>query len=315
MSESADRELEGDDEPGDEPDSQGDVPPKLRKPHDKPVQMVLRRCWDRLNRKNEHFVAAIVGREGSGKSHTAMKVADEIDGDFTHEQVLFRVAEFLKLLRDEEYRPGAVYVLDEAGVSFGSRTWQDRAQVLANQALQLIRSHNVGLIFTLPRLGELDSQTEGRLQAFYEIEHKKDGDHVRGKWKWIDPDRTGTTGENYHRYPTNSRGQRIKSMGFAPPRESLVGPYEARKSEFQREFYDQVVGELEGDDGDDDELDATEIAAEIREEGVDQYIREINDGKQRVFDRNIVEAEYGIGDGRSRKVKSLIRDELPDDVM
>lgn len=296
------------------PDNQGDVPEKLRKPHEKPVQRILRVCWDRLNRNNEHFMMALVGREGSGKSYTAIKIADELDEGFTDDQVIFRAAEFLRLLRDEEYRPGAVYVLDEAGVSFGNRTWQDRAQVLANQALQLIRSHNVGLIFTLPRLGELDTQTEGRLQAFYEIEQKVAGKYVQGGWKWIDPDRTNTTGENYHHFPKNDRGQRILSIGFSPPREELVEPYEERKTVFQREMYDEAIDELEDDDGD-DELSTRDIAEEIREGGVGEYIRKINNGKTVYFDRNAVEAEYEIGARRSKKVKSLLADDLPEDAM
>lgn len=289
-------------------------PAPLDRPHDAPVEAVLRRVWDRLNRKNEHFVMATVGREGSGKSHTSMKIADVLDDGFTHEHVFFQAADFLELLRDRRHRPGAVYVLDEAGVSFGRRTWQDRAQVLANQALQLIRDHNVGLIFTLPRISELDTQTEGRLQAFYEITKKNPGEWVEGKWKWIDPDRTGATGTIYKKYPRDDRGNRVTRLKFAPPREELVEPYEARKTAFQEAMYEEAIGALRDDD-DEDELDAEAIADEIREDGLDGYVREINNGAQRVFDRKAVEREYGIGKARSKRVKNALTDELPDDVM
>lgn len=290
------------------------VPETLRRPHEQPVERVLRQCWDRLNVRNEHYVMAIVGEEGAGKSYTAAKISDEIDDEFSHEQIIFRAETFLQLLRDDEYREGGMYVVDEAGVSFGSRTWQDRAQVLANQALQLIRSHNVGLIFTLPILDELDSQTQGRLQAFYEITHKERDECVIGKWKWMDPDRSGMTGNIYKHYPRTDDGNRITSVGFTPPRESIVEPYEERKAVFQKEKYDKAIEQLQGDDQD-EELTAKEIAEEIRDEGTSKYIKTINNGAKRVFDRNRVEAEFEVGDRRSKQVKSLILPELDDGVI
>ena len=178
----------------------------------------------------------------------------------------------------------------------------------------MIRDHNIGLIFTLPRISELDTQTEGRLQAFFEITQKNPEQWVEGKWKWIDPDRTGATGTIYKKYPRDGNNNRITQVRFTPPREGLVEPYEARKSAFQESMYAEAINELRDDD-DDDELGAEEIAADIREEGLDAYVREINDGAQRVFDRNAIEREYDIGKARSKRVKNALRDDLPDDVM
>lgn len=291
------------------------VPPELlQHPYEKPAERVLRQVWNRLNQKNEHFVMAIVGREGSGKSHTAIKIASLIDEQFDHEQVFFRAESFLKLLRDEEFHPGGVYVIDEAGVSFGRRTWQDRAQVQANQALQLIRSHNVGLIFTLPRIGELDTQTEGRLQAFYEIQNKRPGEYVDGKWFWVDPDRTGTTGKIYRKYPRTNSGDRVTSIKFSPPDPDHVEPYEDRKRSFQSEMYDDAIEALSDDEGDEDEMTTDEIAGEILDDP-DQFIKTINNGAQTVLDRNRIEREYDIGARRSKRVKSQVIDELDRDLL
>lgn len=294
------------------------VPPKLQAPHQEHVWRILRQVWDRMNAKDEHFVMPIVGREGIGKSQTALKIGSMLDKQFTHENVLFRAEEFLKILRDEEYYQGAIYVLDEAGVSFGKRSWQDSAQVKANQAMQLIRDHNVGLIFTLPRLSELDSQTQGRAHAFYEIVEKVDGDHVVGKWKWIDPDRSGVTGKIYKKFPRNRSGQPIRRIGFAPPDPEIVEPYNERKREYQQQVYDEAIGELE-DDGDDDTSqrpNPQQIANEIVEnEGVRRYLKTINNGTQTVLDWKKIRSEYDVGQRRAKEVKSLVLEQVNIDVM
>jgi hypothetical protein len=298
---------------------QATVPPRLRRPHDEPVWRIMRQIWDRLNRKNEHFVCPIVGREGIGKSHTAIKIASMIDSSFSSDQVFFRAAEFLEMLRDEQYSRGDMFILDEAGVSFGKRTWADRAQVTANQALQLIRDHNIGLLFSLPRLSELDSQTQGRAHAFFEITHKQDGDHVAGKWKWIDPDRTGTTGKIYKKFPRNGSGQKIHEIGFAPPDPELIEPYEERKGEFQHEVYQDAITKLRGEEGDEDdeaELTPKDISQKIlTEDGVRKYLKTINNGSQTVLDWKKIRAEYEIGRRQAKEVKSLLMEEVEVDVI
>ena len=294
-------------------------PAELQEPHRNHAARILRQCWDRMNEANEHFVLAIVGREGSGKSHTAIKIGSLLDEGFTPDQVLFDAAELLELLRDEEYREGGVYVLDEAGVSFGARTWQDRAQVKANQALQLIRSHNIGLIFTLPRLGELDSQTRGRLHAFYEITRKVPGEHVTGKWKWISPDRSGITDEIYQRFPRTAGGDRIKWVAFEPPVDALVEPYEEQKQEFQTHQYEAALDELEedDDDGDGGRVRPDEIAESILDNGdVDEYIRDINNGAQTILDKDMIKSRWGVGAPKAREAKTILMRELDrDDLM
>jgi hypothetical protein len=292
------------------------APAVLQEPYENHTARILRECWDQMNEANEHFVLAIVGREGQGKSHTAIKIASLLDQRFTHEQVLFSPAELLTLLRDEEYRRGGVYVLDEAGVSFGSRTWQEKAQVRANQALQLIRSHNIGLVFTLPRLSELDSQTEGRLHAFYEITNKVPGEYVTGMWKWMYPDRTGKTGEIYQQFPRTDDGDIIRTVSFEPPAGRLIEPYEERKSRFQTEQYDAALGELEEED-DADELKPPDIAESILDSGsVDEYIRDINNGTQTVLDKQELKNRWDIGRPKAKAVKSILLNEVDrEDIM
>lgn len=256
-------------------------------------------------------MGVIVGREGSGKSHTAIRIASEVDPTFTANRVIFDVGDLLKRLKNNEHDVGNFYVLDEAGVQLGRRTWQERSQVLANQALQLIRDHNLGLLFTLPRLGEFDSQAQGRLQAALELTGKENGEYVRGKWKWFDPDRMDDTGKIYKKLPrrrVDGRLIRVRTVAFRPPDDSLIKPYEERKSEFQDRFYEKVIDELE-DDGDveaDDRRSVKEIATEIAANGLKNYVSEDKRDGSPYINWNLIRAHYEISQADARAVKALL---------
>lgn len=297
-----------------------DAPPEhLRGPFDAYEPEVLRRIWDRLHARNEHFMGAIVGEEGSGKSYTAIGLANAVDPTFTPDRVLFEISDLLKILRDGEHEPGHAYVLDEAGVSMGKRTWQERGQVLANQALQLIRSHNLALFFTLPRLGELDSQAQGRLQAFFEIVEKEPDEQVVGKWKYMDPDRTDETGQIYKKFPRVYRnGQRIRvtRLKFAPPPAELTDPYEERKADYQEQVYAETLAELEGVDDepeeeeDDDSTSLRELAAQLAAGGVDDLVSYHGQTKEPYINADLIRINHDLSHGDARAVKSLLEKQI-----
>lgn len=256
-------------------------------------------------------MGVIVGREGSGKSHTAIKIASTVDPTFTAERVMFDVTELLEVLRNGDHEKGNFYVLDESGVQFGRRTWQDRGQVLANQALQLIRNHNLGLVFTLPRLGELDSQAQGRLQAFYELLEKEDGKYVDGKWKWMDPDRADDTGTIYKKFPRrreNGKVKRITSIAFTPPADEIIEPYEEKKSAFQDEFYKKTIEELSDEEKseEEDEKSVQEWATEIANNGIEQVISKHGNTGEKYINKELIHVQYDVTKNNARAVKALL---------
>lgn len=286
-------------------------PENLRKPNDQHVPWLLRRIWDRVNTQNEHFMGVIVGQEGSGKSYTAIKIAHEIDPSFNADRVIFDVQELLTVLAEGEHEPGNFYVLDEAGVQLGVRTWQERGQVLANQALQLIRNHNLGLLFTLPRLGELDSQAEGRLQAFLELTEKDEGEYVAGKWKWMDPDRANQTGKIYKKFPrriVNGRKLRIRKVAFRPPDPDIIKPYEEKKTGFQEQFYERTISELDDEVSDEDveEMTAKEIATEVASNGLGDYVSMHGQTGEPYINRDLIRVSYETSESDARAIKSLL---------
>lgn len=296
----------------------GPTPPKrLQRPNRNHTAWLMRRIWNRLNVKNEHFMGVIVGQEGSGKSYTALKIANAVDPSFSADRVIFDVAELLEVLRDGEHEPGQFWVLDEAGVQFGIRTWQDRGQILANQALQLIRNENLGLIFTLPRLSELDSQAQGRLQAFVEMVDKEPGEWVECKWKWMDPDRADDTGKIYKKYPRrreNGKLKRITRLRFAPPCEEITDPYEDEKGGFQEEFYEQTIEELSDDeDADEDEKQSPQDVAEELKDNIESVVDQNNRSGRVYINDDLVRATCDVSVRDAKAVKSLLEREFDEE--
>lgn len=291
------------------------IPDELRKPNENNARWVLRRIWDRINRQNEHFMGCIVGREGSGKSHTAIKIAHMLDPSFNADRVIFHISDLLELFNSGDHEPGNFYVLDEAGVQLGNRTWHDRGQILANQALQLIRKHNLGLLFTIPVLGDMDSQAQNRLQAYFELTEKKKGEYVRGRWLWIDPDRTDKTGERYDKYPRRRKnGQviRVTSMAFTPPPQEIVEPYEERKDEFLESFYEQTIGELsgEGEEGEDEPRSTGDVVDAIVNGGLADVVDTHGNTGQPYLSKDLIRHHYDLSHSDARTVKSLVEQEV-----
>ena len=285
-------------------------PERLRQLDDEDIsaRIVRQKVWKRMNVDNQHFMGAVVGREGTGKSHSALAIASAVDPEFTAEDVFFQPERLLEALNSDEYGRGNVVVLDEAGVGLGNRSWYDKEQILLNQALQTARDDNMGVLYTLPRLEELDSQTIGRLHAFVEMMDVFPGEGwAKAKWKNISMTRDGQ-GRTYKKYPrmrVNGIEKRIKRFGVTPPAEALVEAYEERKAAFKKKLYEEAIGAYEDDD-EDEGKDPSEVADEIVDEGVSKYISEHNGNGRLYVDKDMIRVEYGISHHDANAVKKFV---------
>jgi len=274
------------------------------------AKVIKQKVWDRMWRHNEHFMGVLVGREGSGKSWTGMKIAEVCDPTFEGWRVMFDPANFLKQLqewKEQNKTKGKMVVIDEAGVGVGVRSWYDKDQILLNQVLQLIRSENMGVIFTLPRLEELDSQTRGRLHAFMEMTDKQSGDWAEFKYFNWDPTRDGRN-DIYREYPrmtVNGYKRKIKRLKVGPPSMDVVEPYEERKDTFQSEQYQEAIDEMEDDV--DDEMTVKEVAMEVADGDMSKYVSRHSQNKTPYINQNLLRADYELSQNDAQAVKDLLK--------
>jgi len=273
------------------------------------ARFIKREIWKRLWRDNEHFMGVVVGREGSGKSGAGVKLGETVDPTFNAERVVFDPASYIKKLqkwKENDETQGKMIVIDEAGVGMGVRTWYDKDQIMLNQVLQIVRDENMGVIFTLPRLEELDSQTRGRLHAFIETMEKQDGDWLKLKWLDFDPTRDGRN-KIYREYLEMEVGgapQKIKRLNVSPPSQELWENYQQRKAEFQNEQYDAALEEMEDDV--EDERTVKEIAMDIANESLKPYISKHGQTGEPYINKQLIRAEHETSHADAEAVKQLL---------
>ena len=284
-------------------------PEPLRQLDDDDVnaRIVRQKIWKRMNVENQHFMGAIVGREGTGKSYSALRIASGVDPEFSAEDVFFKPERLLEAFDSDEYGRGNMIVLDEAGVGLGNRSWYDKEQILLNQTLQTVRDDNMGVIFTLPRLEELDSQTIGRLHAFIEMMdvYPNEG-WALAKFKNISMTRDGA-GKTYKKYPRmriNGVKKRITRFGLTPPDEGLVEAYEERKESFKEKLYEEAIAAYE--DEEDGGKDPSDVAGEIVDEGVSGYMSEHGGNGRRYVDQELIRSEFGLSHRDAKAAKKLV---------
>jgi ABC-type dipeptide/oligopeptide/nickel transport system ATPase component len=268
-----------------------------------------------MNVDDEHFMCAVVGREGSGKSHSAISMASAVDPSFTADDVFFNPADLLEAFDSDEYEQGNVIILDEAGVGMGRRSWYDQAQILLNQTLQTVRDDNMGVFFTLPRLEELDSQTIGRLHAFIEMtDVYKDEGWALSKWKNINLTRDGR-GREFKKYPrmrVDGIEERISRFAIPKPDEKLVERYEERKEQFKDELYQRAMEAYDDSDEASDAMTPTEVADEIVDEGVSNYMSEHGGNGRRYVDHELIRADYELSHRDAKAAKKILERSISD---
>jgi hypothetical protein len=207
-------------------------------------------------------------------------------------------------------------ILDEAGVGMGNRSWYDKEQILLNQTLQTVRDDNMGVIFTLPRLEELDSQTIGRLHAMMQMRDIDDsGAFATARWKNISMSRDGR-GNVYKKYPRIRVGgteRKVKEVAIAPPTTDLESSYEERKEAFKEKLYEETVQAYDDAAQDDDQLAPDEVAQRVIDnERADEFTSTHPQNKTEFIDKDLIRSEFDLSVRDAKTAGKLISKELED---
>jgi len=278
------------------------------------VDVIRDRIWLPPNRYNDWVAFVMVGREGSGKSHTTARILEEADPTFDASRVFFDPVELVRFIRDtpEEERAGKAIMLDEAGVGMGVRSWYEEEQIKVNKAFQTLRDDNMIIGLTLPSFSLLDSQLRTRLHGYCEMWEVHEGEHAVWSWKDIIVDRSEKKKEIKRKmYPRKSAGNRtlkLKRLGLGPPSEEFINEYERRKAEFKQQYMDDIVEE---DDDGEESPGPKEIAEKILNNGVINQFTSIHGGRGTEYvDKDKIHLEYDhLTHQEAQMVKKLLADE------
>lgn len=297
------------------PEDERNTPPAILLKDNLTAEVLRKSLWKPANRGNNWRVFVIVGREGSGKSHTAISILEKVDPSFNADRIHWRPDDFLESIKNipKADRQGKAIMLDEAGVGMGVRTWYNSDQIMLNKVMQTARDDNMIVGMTLPRFGELDSQFRGRVHARLEMKELHHGEFARFKWKYLFP----TRDERNKTYTYNpkkklgSRKMKVTSLAVGPPTEALVKEYEAQKEAFKEKLYEEALEEYQ-DNGGNNRRSATDIGDEILDTGPEQYVQENPGGDY--LDKKLIAADYDIGQEKAATVKAYVLRESDLDV-
>jgi len=217
--------------------------------HENPlVQHIQKRLW----KQNKNWLGIITGQTGSGKSWSALSLAEKIDPDFDTSKVVLRPEKFLENVANREWGQGDVVIFDEAGAGMSAKAHMTKKNRIIDQVLQTFRRQNIAVIFTVPSKANVDKSVRRLLHTYIET---KSIDYINEQnlLKWMKMDYNQKTDKIYYKYPRrkleNGAMEKLKTIRVSKPSQDLVDAYEKKRTRFQdmknKEFYDEIKAQVE----------------------------------------------------------------------
>jgi len=209
----------------------------------------LKRVRGRLIHRNKNWLAIVCGETGSGKSYSALSLADIIcpRGITVKRNVVLDPISFMnKIASKKDLKKGDILIFDEAGVGISSRDWYSIQNKLLGSVLQTFRNLNVGVIFTTPNLSFIDVQARKLFHNYFETVNI-DYETKTAFPKIYDIQHNSRYDKTYYKHPKFVRQGKTVTMGFIgipKPRASLIREYEKVKTEFTEKLNQKVLKEL-----------------------------------------------------------------------
>lgn len=111
----------------------------------------------RIVERNLNALVGIFGPTGSGKTYSAVRLAELVDPSFDIHRIAFDVGPFMQLV-DSPLPRGSAIIFDDAGLGMNSRDWQTVSNKILSKVSQSFRYKHYLAIITAPDIGMIDSQ-------------------------------------------------------------------------------------------------------------------------------------------------------------
>tara|TARA_R110002033_G_scaffold122276_1_gene164903 strand:+ start:290 stop:1192 length:903 start_codon:yes stop_codon:yes gene_type:complete len=198
--------------------------------------------------RNKNFLCCISGGTGSGKSLSALRVAELLDPDFDIRQVVFDPIELMSLVngKTKKLKRGNVILFDEMQVSMGHLSFQSVQNKMINYLLQTFRHQNLILIVTTPSFNYIDKSARMLFHSRWEtvkiMKQKKLCKLKPYLIQWNQ--KSGKAFEKWLRVATGGGVAPCKSIAVGLPSKELWDKYEAKKTQFTSKLNEEIEKEL-----------------------------------------------------------------------
>jgi len=193
--------------------------------------------YTRMIRGNQNILAAIVGKTGSGKSYSCLRICELwyekcFNKEFPIENCCFSIEQLMERLVSGNLDEGDMLILEEAGTSMSALEFQSKVAKSFNYILQSFRNRNIGVIANLPFFSMLNKTTRMLLHMRLQTMEIKNGKVILKPFnlQW-----SQENGKLYRHYPKMMIGgvyESIERVGYSLPSKKLRDAYELKKATF-----------------------------------------------------------------------------------
>ena len=198
-------------------------------------------------KSNKNFITSITGPTGSGKSWTALSIAELLDEDFNIDRVIFRAGDLMRLINSGTLEKGSVIIWDEAGIDLSNRNWQSAMNKVINFLLQTFRHRNFILIFTVPYSDFIDSASRKLFHGEFitcGVNKKKKTCTIKPKMLQYNSSMKKWYAKYIKMRKDGGKIIKIKRWKVPKPSEQLIKDYEEKKNEFTKILNNEIEDTL-----------------------------------------------------------------------
>jgi len=203
---------------------------------------------DRVLNKNKNFICMFTGPTGSGKTYSALRMAQDIDPDFDIRNIIFNPEDFMDLIDgiSKELKPGSVVLWDEMQIGMNNLEFQGFIARSINYILTTFRHRNIVLICTAPYFSFVNSATRRLFHAVFELE-KIDYRRSLSLSKPLFIQVNQRTGKSYYKFLQFAKGDgstpKITQFALGLPSKVLLDKYESAKQAFTKKMGEDLRAE------------------------------------------------------------------------
>lgn len=262
-------------------------------------------------KKEDDIIMLVSGHRGTGKSIACLALGEALDENFNIKKVAWNTKQLLNLVNDDSIGAGEVIILEEAGINISSKRWQQTDNQAVSNSITISRPRRRILILNIPYIDLVDSSIRKMVKAkltMINVDVKK---HMSlGKLYFVNYNEQEK--EFYRRLiavTVNKRGKKayFNNIFFKKPSKKIMRQYKKARLEYtkkiNRESADSITDMEVTDTERKRKMTTPQIISEVwRRRGY--YSKKWHGNK--VLNKQLVEADFGISSRISGKVKAAI---------
>ncbi len=260
----------------------------------------------RLHDLNLNWMATFIGPPGSGKSWTALRVAELIDDTFTWDQGAFDVDAVLERVWEWKLKRGSAVILDEAGLAIDSRKWFEHANQALSYMVESFRYLGLAFLITVPDPSFIDRIPRSLFNMGFECLRVNQDEHtvtVRPYLNQLNP----RLGKVYQKRPHIWRPEegrtKVRSMKINRPSKELTDTYEEARHRYMQAFHGELLRK-----GREMQIDSLGVKEQVNL--ILKEIEQMDDDRLKNtrgnWDTDLIRVEFNTSHGIARAVSKIL---------